>query len=54
MAERRAPVRVTMVARTCVDCARTGLDVRVDLDGRPRCFAGVGCQGKTERARGAA
>lgn len=48
---RRSPVRVTMVARTCADCQRVGLDVRVDHDGRPRCFSGVGCQGKADAAQ---
>lgn len=37
---------------TC-GCGRTALDVRIDRDGTARCFAGVGCQGKAERARGA-
>lgn len=51
---RKAPVRVTVVVRTCADCQRVGLDVRIDHDGRARCFAGIGCQGKADRARGAA
>lgn len=33
------------------DCGRVALDVRIDRDGRPRCFSGVGCQGKAEIAR---
>jgi len=36
---------------TC-GCGRTALDVRIDRDGAARCFTGVGCQGKAERARG--
>lgn len=52
MAERRPPVRVTMVARTCVDCARTGYDVIVDRDQRPRCYPGVGCDAKRRVAAG--
>lgn len=54
MAERRPKVRVTMVARACVDCARTGLDVIVDRDQQPRCYPGLGCQAKLYRATGSA
>lgn len=48
---RRSAVRTAGVERTCVDCHRTGLDVRVDHDQQPRCFPGIGCQGKAELAR---
>lgn len=48
---RRSLARATVVERTCIDCGRTGLDVRVDHDWKPRCFSGVGCQGKAEVAR---
>lgn len=48
---RRDPVRVTLVERTCADCGRTALDVRVDRDGALRCYSQVGCQGRAYRAR---
>ena len=41
---RREPVRVALVARRCIDCGAEGFDVRVDLDGRARCFAGLRCR----------
>ena len=48
---RKAPVRVTLIERTCADCGRTALDVRIDHDGSPRCYSQVGCQGRAYRAR---
>lgn len=63
MGERRSLVRTRGTAArarapgaealTCADCGREALDVRIDRDGEARCFAGVGCQGKAYRARGA-
>lgn len=49
---RHSLARATAVERICIDCQRTGLDVRVDHDGKPRCFAGIGCNAKRYRATG--
>jgi hypothetical protein len=48
---RKAPVIATAIARICVDCGRVALDVRVERDGYVRCFEGVGCRGRSYRAR---
>lgn len=43
---------VAMVERKCSNCGRVALDVRVDPDGRARCFSHTGCSGKLYRATG--
>ncbi len=47
---RRAPVRVTLVARACGACGRVALDVRAPWgDEGALCASGVGCQGRADR-----
>ncbi len=46
----RAPI--AMVERKCSNCGRVALDVRVDPDGKARCFSHTGCSGKLYRATG--
>ena len=47
---RRPVVTVSLLLRACSDCGRVAYDVRMDHDGLPRCFSGVGCQGAADRA----
>lgn len=49
---RRAPVRVTLVERTCETCHRVGLDVwAASEDQGAICVAGVGCNTKARALR---
>lgn len=51
LSQRRGPVAVTLVRRTCGACGRTSLDVRAPWRGEGAlCSSGTGCQGRADRA----